>query len=228
MTTNATPTAARGTSFRRRIVATTAVGAAAAVLAIALQSHVLTPASTSGAAGAPDASALSHDELASWTGTPTTLTATSKAGAAAIAWCEDGLASDSMAAATVSNLDQRGSIASMLVSRGGYSSFCLADGAQKGMWEIANEPGSTLPAVSSTTIDLGSEDQHGTPAVNSAWGNAGDDVRSVVLHTGGRTVTATVEHGFWTAWWPGATVPGAIQAVVTTTSGTTSTVALGS
>ena len=49
-----------------------------------------------------------------------------------------------------------------------------------------------------------------------------------MLHADGRTVTATVGDGRWTAWWPGATAPGALRADVTTTSGTTTTVALGS
>ena len=221
-TTNTTS----GSSFTRRIVAVAAVGAAAAVVAVALHAHLPAPAASAAAAGS--STSLSDVQLASWTGTPKALTASSTTGSAAATWCEHGLAADSSAAATISNLDQRGSIASMLVARGGYSSFCIADGAGKGMWEIVNEPGTTLPAVAATAIDLGSEDQHGTPAVNSAWGGAGTDVKSVVLHVDGRTVTATVDHGFWTAWWPGATVPGTITAAVTTTAGATSTTTLGS
>ena len=221
-----TSTSTRGSSFTRRIVAVAAVGAAAAVVAVALQTHVLAPAGTASAAAST--SALTEVQLASWTGTPKALTASSASGTAAASWCEDGLAADSTAAATVSNLDQRGTIASMLVSRGGYTSFCLTTGGEQGMWEIVNEPGSTLPAVAATAIDLGSEDQHGTPAVDSAWGSAGADVKSVVLHAGGRTVTATVDHGFWTAWWPGEQVPAAMSAVVTTTSGATTTTTLGS
>jgi hypothetical protein len=221
-----TTTSTRGSSFTRRIAAVAVVGAAAAVVAVALHAHLPAPAAASTAAA--NGSSFSDAQLASWTGTPKALGASSTTGTAAAAWCEDGLAADSSAPATVTDLDQRGSIASMVVSRGGYSSFCLSDGGKQGMWEIVNGPGTTLPAVAGTAIDLGSEDQHGTPSVNSAWGSAGSDVKSVVLHASGRTVTATVDHGMWTAWWPGAAAPGAMQAVVTTTTGSTTTVSLGS
>lgn len=215
----------RGSSFKRRAATIVAISAAAAAVAFALHAQIPWAAgSTAAAASGPSLSAV---QLASWTGAPTALNASSTTGTAAITWCENGLAADSSAPSSFSNLDQRGSVASMVVSRGGYSSFCMTDGSNKGMWEIVNEPGSTLPSVAATTINLGSEDQHGTPSVNSAWGSAGPDVKSVVLRADGRTVTASVDHGLWTAWWPGAAAPTTMRATVTTSRGATTTVALG-
>jgi hypothetical protein len=220
-----TPTSTRGPSVARRAAAVAVIGATAAAVAFALSAHL--PSPTGSTAAAASGSSLSAVQLASWTGAPKALDASSTTGAAATAWCEDGLAADSSATPSVSDLDRRGSIASMVVSRGGYSSFCVADGSNRGMWEIVNEPGSTLPPVAATTIDLGSEDQHGTPSVSSAWGTAGADVKSVVLHADGRTVIASLDHGMWTAWWPGAAAPTAMQATVTTDRGASTTVALG-
>lgn len=214
----------RGSSSRRRGIAIAAAGTAAvAVAAGALLMTAQHPAAT---AAAPSGSSFSDVQLAGWTGTPKALTTSSVTGGAAASWCEAGLVADSSAPATVSDLDERGAIASMLVTRGGYTAFCLADGARQGMWETVEAPGTALPRVGPSAIDLGSVDQHGTPAVSCAWGSAGTDVRSVVLHAGGRTITATVGHGFWTAWWPGATPSDTMRADVTTAAGTT-TIALG-
>jgi hypothetical protein len=60
----------------------------------------------------------------------------------------------------------------------------------------------------------------GDEAEQDIFGLAGHDVQSVTLvFERGVTVNATVEHGWYFAWWPGGELPNKVQ--ITTNSGTT-------
>lgn len=59
----------------------------------------------------------------------------------------------------------------------------------------------------------------GLEAGNHAYGRAGDGVTAVLLgFRDGRTVSATVQHGWYFAWWPWGSTPSSIQ--ITNTKGT--------
>ncbi len=61
---------------------------------------------------------------------------------------------------------------------------------------------------------------HGLATGNHAFGRAGRGVSAVKFtFTNKPTVTATVQHGWYFAWWPWASTPTSVQ--VTTTTGTT-------
>jgi hypothetical protein len=176
-----------------------AVGAAAAVIAL-LASHVGGPATVK-----PSTDALSSISLASWTSTPATLAISSPAGKAAQSWCLDSIAGNGGSGpSTVTNADSRGSVTSLIVTRGGYSFLCLVGADSLGMWETVADPStpSTIPALDAVTIDSQGNRGESANGFSYAEGLAGPSVSGVTLVENGTVVTATVQAGRWTAWWP--------------------------
>jgi hypothetical protein len=112
--------------------------------------------------------------------------------------------------------------------------FSAAPGAdQLGM---PTETGGSVPAVFGAVTDFKGQVPSlwtaltasqrarivGSEAEQDIFGLAGHDVQSVTLvFDRGITVNATVEHGWYFAWWPGADLPNTVQ--TTTNSGTTTT-----
>lgn len=72
----------------------------------------------------------------------------------------------------ISNADLRGKVASMVVTRGDVSAYCLAGS------------------------DGGDEE------LNSVVGWAGSDVEGITVRDHGHTIEATIQGGRFTAWWP--------------------------
>jgi hypothetical protein len=168
--------------------------------------------------------------LASWTGTPTVL----PAGAAAVQvpekWCLDSMSSGPGASsiASITNVDQRGSVTSMIVTRAGYTMLCIAGPNSTGFWELDGDPADAVPTLAATQLTIESAGGHGVGAdgFNYVEGRAGAGVASISLTESGRVFTASVSNGRWSAWWPDAAATGELTGslTITATDGTTSTV----
>ena len=210
-----TVTVPRPRRFVGRIVV---AGAAAALVGGVLVAHGL------GGTGSEFTSA----QLAGWVATPIAKSS-SELSASAKQWCADATAKQSTDAPSYSNGDQRGAIASMVVTRGASRDLCLTTGNGQGYWELLDGPGSTLPTLAARGVNLQSAGSHGDPAtsVNTVWGQVGSDVTAVRFHVDGQDVTATVGGGIWSAWWPGRIgFDAPTSATLTFTDGSIATVAL--
>jgi hypothetical protein len=103
---------------------------------------------------------------------------------------------------TIVNSDLRGKVASVIVAQGGYTGWCVGtDGAP--MFMLLEFPdGATFPAADGT-IRLGPSGGRLSPAgYGFAAGTVGKGVTGVTVHEDGVDTVATVENGWWTAWWP--------------------------
>lgn len=179
----------------------------------------------------PTAHGLDGADLAAWVSTATPRTA-AQLSPAAKRWCiaaTDRQAGQD-ASVAISGGDQRGAVASMIIRRGPYTDLCLANSAGGGgMWEIASGPGEPLAPIADRGVRLQSSGTSGAAVrIGSAWGQAGRDVRSLVLRVGSRNVDAVVVDGLWTTWWPdGADSEDVARtATVTFTDGRTATIPL--
>ncbi|BBC34936.1 hypothetical protein SGFS_062300 [Streptomyces graminofaciens] len=211
-----------GAAFRRPLVrrlAFTLTGAlvagATAVAALAVTTDLL-----DGGSGP-----LSSSQLASWTGTPSSLSSAGAEGDAAVKQCLDATkqSSDGDAPAKISNADIRGTVASMIVTRAGNSTLCLAgsDGSSSTMAVSAPEK---VPAKEIALDTLGARGE-GSGQVNHVLGWVGSDVEKIVVRDHGHTVQATIENGWWSAWWPQGDPDGLLTGTLTLTfaDGTTKT-----
>ncbi|MEV7427634.1 MULTISPECIES: hypothetical protein [unclassified Streptomyces] len=208
-------------TVRRPLVRRTAftlVGGVAAAMAVV--------AVTGGLRGSADGP-LSSSELASWTGSPNTLDTSAGRGSDAEKWCLNALddsprTEDSI---RVSNADVRGTVASMVVNRGGDAWYCLAASDDSGI-AMAIDPVAEHTAADTITLDTlgarGSDDAE----FNYALGSVGADVKDVTVRDNGKTVHATLQDGRWTAWWPKGSPDGLISDAITLTlkDGSTRTV----
>ncbi|WP_216590467.1 hypothetical protein [Streptomyces brasiliscabiei] len=201
-----------------RRVTFTLAGALAAGLAV-----VTATGGLSGLPGRGSEGPLSSAELASWTGTPRSLDASGAEGSAAEKECLDATEQYGSGPADISNADIRGSVASMIVSRGGDAVYCLA--GEGGGTTMSISPVVDLPAdgIELDTYGARGEDDG---LLNYAVGSVGRDVAKVTVHDRGRTVEATVQDGRWTAWWPQGDPLGLLTGTVTLTftDGTTRTI----
>ena len=172
---------------------------------------------------------LTSVELAGWTSTPQHVT--HAASASAQSWCLNLMATGPASGdtATISNQDQRGQVASMIVHRGGYSMLCIAGGDGTGFWELDGSPTDPKPTVAADGITLESAGSHGDGDTGFTYveGYVGSDVASITVKDAGKTFAATVDAGRWTAWWPTPDPHGTVTGTVTitTTDGASHTVA---
>ncbi|MDH6132949.1 hypothetical protein P3T37_002335 [Kitasatospora sp. MAA4] len=202
-----TPAPARP-RFRRRLAVTLAgalvVGTAVAVVA--------TQSSRGGGSGP-----LSSAELASWTGVPAPLAASTGPGAIAEKWCLDRMTAGPGAGApvTITNADLRGKVASMIVNRGGNAMLCYVASETSGLWEAIDPVKPVAPDA--VTDDTGGSHGDGDATFNYAQGSVGADVKAITMQVAGRTFQVTVADGRWTAWWPGSTSHAGVPDTVTVT-----------
>ncbi|MEV6378437.1 hypothetical protein AB0M31_03335 [Streptomyces sp. NPDC051773] len=197
----------------------TLAGALAAGLAVLTATGGL-----SGLPGIGDQGPLPAAELASWTGTPSSLDSAGAEGAAAEKVCLDLTEDYGSGPVGVSNADIRGSVASMVVSRGGDAVYCLA-GADGAGITMAVDAVLDLPADGIELDTYGARGE-GSALLNYAVGSVGADVEKVTLRDRGHTVQATLQDGRWTAWWPEGDPDGLLTGTVTLTftDGTTRTI----
>jgi hypothetical protein len=208
------------------VTAALAMGAAAAGLVVATHPGDFLPRPGGAAAAAGPLTAV---ELASWTSTPKPLAISSAQGQQAEKWCLDSMTGGPGAesAATATNVDIRGNVASMIINRGGYAVLCVT-GPGGGFWELDGTPSDPATDLASDAIDIESAGSHGDGATGLTYveGHVGSDVKAISISDAGKKFTATVEDGRWTAWWPTADPHGTVTgtATITTTDGATHTV----
>ncbi|WP_405895005.1 hypothetical protein OG272_26160 [Streptomyces sp. NBC_00104] len=193
-----------------RRVSFTLAGALAAGLAVLTATGGL-----SGLPGVGPQGPLSSAELASWTGTPRSLDSAGAEGSAAEKACLDLTKDYGSGPADVSNADIRGSVASMVVSRGGDAAYCLAASDGNGI-TMSVSPALDLPADGIELDTYGARGE-GSGQVNYAVGSVGSDVEKVTVRDRGHTVHATLQDGRWTAWWPEGDRYGLLTGTVTLT-----------
>ncbi|WP_213816844.1 hypothetical protein [Glaciihabitans sp. dw_435] len=210
-------------------IGTMLVGAAAFGAVIVVPHLANNPASSSSVASGP----LTPIQLASWTSKPASLAAGSPLADKAQSWCETnlGVANGAGGASTISNLDARGSVASMIYQRNGLLYYCLSGGDGTGAWEVVDQaPSSGSVADDSLLLDSAGSHGNGAAGLTYAVGFAGSAVKAVTFHESGLApIDATVDGGRWTAWWPtpDASAHGGPSGTITisTTDGQTHTVA---
>jgi hypothetical protein len=185
-------------------IATALVGAAAFGAVVAL------PHLENRLGGSIDAAAsgpLTTTQLASWTGTPRALTAGSALAKQADDWCTTNLgqANGGGGAPTITNVDARGQVASMLYGRAGLLYYCVSGGDGTGLWEVVDQqvPAGSSVAADGILVDTAGSHGDGAAGLSYGVGFAGSDVAKVVLHEPGLpAISATLQNGHWTAWWP--------------------------
>jgi hypothetical protein len=209
---------ARPATGRARRVSFTLAGALAAGLALLTATGGL-----SNLPGLAPHGPLSATELASWTGTPSSLGSAGAQGSAAEQECLEATEEYGPGPAVVSNADVRGDVASMVVTRGDRPVYCMA-GSEGGRSTMGISPVPDLPA-DSIELDTSGSRGAGASRLNYIVGFAGSDVEKITVRDSGHTVRATIQDGRWTAWWPGGDYYGRHTGTITLTftDGTTRT-----
>jgi hypothetical protein len=201
-------------------------GAAAVLVvgAVVVAPHVLNRVNV-GDGGGP----LTAVELASWTSTPSALSSSTLSNGAK-SWCLGSMESGPGAGspATFTNADERGDVASMIIHRAGYTMLCMTGPDGTGFWELDGDPSVAAPTVAADAVSIESAGSHGDGSTGFTYveGLAGSSVTAITVRDAGKTFSATVEDGRWTAWWPTADPHGTITGTVTitTTDGASRTV----
>jgi hypothetical protein len=177
---------------------------------------------------------LTDAQLASWTSAPTAVVPGSPIATQAQSWCETNLGTANGTGGTpvITNLDARGSVASLIYQRQGLVYYCLSAGDGAGVWEVVGDTPAEPLAPSQVVLDSAGSHGDGSASLTYAEGFAGADVTAVTLEEPGvEPIAATVEGGRWTAWWPSAS--GSLggpsgDIVVTMADGSTQSVAAAS
>ena len=151
--------------------------------------------------------------FAGWTPTPTASTPAQRA--AAKAYCTRNIPMPGLA---LKLIDERGPFTILVYSSGGANDFCTVGPSFRNA-----SGGTSSPPVHPSAGTLFLWTDHTSTADGQSYGTmiarAGPDVRAVKLRLeDGTLVTATVEHGWVAAWWPGAHHVAAAQ--LTTPAGT--------
>jgi hypothetical protein len=167
---------------------------------------------------------LDSADVSGWTANPVQLVADTGQASKAEQWCHTELADAPGAGspATITNADLRGQVASMIVTRAGSSMYCLASQDGTGLWEVI-DPVTPLPA-DGIAIDSAGAHGSGADEFSYAEGSVGRDVTAISLRAGSRRFGAVVDHGRWTAWWPGDEVDLTGTVTLTLSNGSTRTV----
>jgi hypothetical protein len=228
---------ARPAAVRRRPPARlvlSAAGIAAAALLVGMlaggQFHGHAADHQTSQAQAP--SGLTLTELADWTAMPGHPAVTSPVVRQAASTCITGFFSG--APAFISDVDQRGSVITLMVTDAAFDSrvWCMSASGRPVRAFLVDSPRWRLPAIGATAVNaMASGFGIGLGTISEAFGEAGSDVTGVSVKTiAGETITATVQDGFWSAWWPPSSSAGPFDATVTwtTADGASHTADLGS
>ncbi|MFJ9968595.1 hypothetical protein [Streptomyces avermitilis] len=210
-------------AFRRPLVRRVAFMMAGALAASAALLVVTADPPGQGGSGP-----LSAAEVATWTGTASD----SNDAGFSFGWCikETKRASGEGGPGEISNVDIRGTIASMIVTRHGRAAYCLAGSDGSGV-AVAIGPAVEVPG-DGVTLDAQGARGSGSARFHYAVGSMGSDVKEITVRDHGRTVHATVRqiwslpYGRWTAWWPDSDSHDLLTGTLTLTlnDGTTRTV----
>jgi hypothetical protein len=169
--------------------------------------------------------------LAGWTPVPTTPTPAALAKVTkACRWASGPLLRRAMTGKLVL-VDQRGRFIAELYTAGIYAGVCISGGRRDDtggggdtvVLHFYAAPGPDQLGMPDNggggTLGFDSSNPHQYGLVRHAFGLAGKNVRAVSFRfAGGSVVKATVEHGWYFAWWPNMNYPTSVR--VRTTSGT--------
>ncbi|MGH3167044.1 MAG: hypothetical protein ACRDN0_14295, partial [Trebonia sp.] len=159
-----------------------------------------------GQAQAP--SGLTLTELADWTAVPEHPAVTSPVVRQAASTCLTGIARDAAASTGISDVDQRGSVITLMATARASDTtvWCMSVSGHDVYEQVVNSPQWPVSAIGATAVNalgFGLGGESGPSATNEAFGQAGSDVTGLSFRTfAGETITATVQDGFWSLWWP--------------------------
>jgi hypothetical protein len=213
-----TTTAATRTRRRHRKQAWVVVGALAGAAAVGAFSVLtvglgLNPLRTllHQAGGSSSSAALTVGDVRSWTATTTTFSDPADAEPLHVR-CLRSLADPKdptldPADVTANNLEQRGTVTSLIASGGpeGKRVWCLATTSGLVSAELIDTSASRLPSLPAGDVNLQTFGGNGSDntATMSAYGQVGTDVTSLtVTLPGAPAATASVQDGLWSLWWP--------------------------
>ena len=218
---------ARPAAIRRRSparFALSAAGVAAAALVVGMVAggqffgHVADH--QTGQAQAP--SGLTLTELADWTAVPGHPAATSPVVRQAAGTCLTGFVRDAAAFTGISDIDQRGSVITLMATDPASDTtvWCMSASGHNVTAQVVNSSYLPLPAIGATAVnDLSYGFAVGPGTTSYAFGEAGSDVTGLSFKTiAGETMTATVQDGFWSLWWPPSRSYGDVGGTVTWTT----------
>lgn len=205
-------TAARSAAVRRparaRRTLTSAGIAAALAFGVVAASQVFGHAAGPRTGQALAGSGLTSAELADWTATPTHPALTSPVVQRAVRSCIASFSGQSLAAFTrISDVDQRGSVITLMATdpASGITFWCMnASGHPVTSYVMNASYLPPLPTIGTTAVNaLFYGWGVGPGTISEAFGQAGRDVTGISFKTtAGETITATVQDGFWSVWWP--------------------------
>jgi hypothetical protein len=217
------PAAVRRRPPARFALAATGIAAAAAlVVGMVVGGQFLGHAAghQTGQAQAP--SGLTLTELADWTAVPGHPAVTSPVVRQAASTCLTSFVRDAAAFTGISDVDQRGSVITLMATDPASDTtvWCMSASGRDVIAEVVNASYLPLPAIGTTAVNaLGFGFGIGSGTISEAIGEAGSDVTGVSFKpTAGKTITATVQDGFWSLWWPPSPSNGPFDGTVTWTT----------
>jgi hypothetical protein len=202
----ARPAAVRRRQPARFALAAAGVAAAALVVGRVAGGQFLGHAADQQTGQVQAPSGLTLTELAAWTAVPGHPAVTSPVVRQAAGRCLTGIVHNAAALTGISDVDQRGSVITLMATVSGYTVWCMSVSGHDVYEQMVNSPLFPLSAIGATAVNaLGSGlgGEAGPGATNEAFGQAGSDVTGLSFRTlAGETITATVQDGFWSLWWP--------------------------
>lgn len=200
------PAAVRRRLPARFALSAAGVAAAALVVGLVVGGQFLGHAADQQTGQAQAPSRLTLTELADWTAVPGHPAVTSPVVQQAAGTCLTGFVRDPAAFTDISDVDQRGSVITLTATdpASAVTVFCMSVPGRDVIAQVVNASYLPLPAIGTTAVNvLGYGFGVGPGTISEAFGQAGSDVTGVSLKTmAGETITATVQDGFWSLWWP--------------------------
>jgi plastocyanin len=202
----ARPAAVRRRPPARFALSAAGVAAAALVVGLVAGGQFLGHAADHQTGQAQAPSGLTLTELADWTAVPGHPAVTSPVVRQAAGTCVTSFFRDAAAFTDISDVDQRGSVLTLLATDPASDTavFCMTASGHGVFGMVVNSPSFPLPAIGATAVNdliYGFAVAPGT--TSEAFGQAGSDVTGLSFKTlAGETITATVQDGFWSLWWP--------------------------
>jgi hypothetical protein len=98
--------------------------------------------------------------------------------------------------------------------------WCMIASGRAVATMVVNSPSMPLPAIGARAVNaLSFGFGIGSGTISEALGETGRDVTGVSFKpAAGKTITATVQDGFWSLWWPPAPPNGPFDGTVTWTT----------
>jgi hypothetical protein len=219
----ARPAAVRRRPPARFALSAAGVAAAALVVGMVAGGQFLGHAADHQTGQAQAPSGLTLTELADWTAVPGHPAVTSPVVRQGVSTCLATFSSFDAAAFTViSDVDQRGSVITLMATDPASDTtlWCMVASGLAVTTAVVNESSMPLPAIGATAVNtLSFGFGVGPGTISETFGEAGSDVTGVSLKpAAGKTITATVQDGFWSLWWPPSPSNGPFDATVTWTT----------